>query len=229
MSTTLRAVLFDMDGLLIDSEDLHMRAFAATGAELGYAREPREYSCWIGHSAMELAEWMVERIETKIEPAELLRREQEAFLNILRQERPTPLPGVREMFDGCDTLGLARGLVSSTFYHQVVKTMAVVLEHLEREPVLESHFRTVVTGDRVKNLKPNPEPYAKAAAGLGLKPEQCMVFEDSPAGVTSARAAGCKVVAIPNLYLKHEEIAPLAHAHFPTLREAYSARVWERW
>ncbi|MCZ7648808.1 MAG: HAD family phosphatase [Planctomycetota bacterium] len=229
MSTSLRAFFFDMDGLLIDTEDLHMRAFAETAAALGYAREPREYACWIGHSSWKVSAWLAEQVKVRTTPDEIMRIEQENFLRILREERPAPLAGSREMFDACDALGLPRALVSSTVYPQVVKTMEVVLGHFGREPDLERHFGAVVTGDRVTNLKPDPEPYLKAAAGLGVPPERCIVFEDSPAGVKSARAAGCRVVAIPNEYLEPGEVVREAHAHFKTLKDAFEAGIWERW
>ncbi|MCK6471089.1 MAG: HAD family phosphatase [Planctomycetes bacterium] len=223
----IRAFLFDMDGLLIDTEDLHMRAFAETATGLGFPSKPHDFTCWIGHSAAKMSQWLVERCTVKTTPEEIIRIEQEAFLRILEDERPEPLPGAKEMLDAADQLKAPRGLVSSTIYPQVERTMKVVLAHLKRGGGLDAHFGAVVTGDRVKNIKPAPDPYLQAAEGLGVAPGECLVFEDSPAGVASARAAGCKVCAIPNMYLDTKEIVAKAHAHFPTLLEAHAARVWE--
>ncbi len=223
----LRAILFDMDGLLIDTEELHMRAIAETAAGLGFVRDPMDYRVWIGRSAHELSGWLVEQITVDITRERLLETEQEIFLRILGAERPPPLPGAREMIEACEDLGLSRGLVSSTAYAQVVKTMEVVLEHLERPGSLEQHFASVTTGDRVPKPKPAPDPYLIGASDLGVTPGECLVFEDSPSGARSARAAGCKVVAIPNPYLDEDECIEHAHAHFPTLADAYAARVWE--
>lgn len=228
MRTSIRAFLFDMDGLLIDTEDLHMRAFAETATQLGFPSKPADFVCWIGHSSKKMSEWMAEKVTVKTSPEGIVKIEQEIYLKILHDERPPPLPGAREMIDQCDRMSLRRGLVSSTIYPQVLPTMAVVLAHLGRAPVLEETFHSVTTGDRVKRLKPAPDPYLQAAETLGVRPEECIVFEDSPAGVTAGRAAGCHVVAIPNVYLKAEDVARDAHLNFPTLEAAFKARVWER-
>lgn len=224
----IRAFLFDMDGLLIDTEDLHMRAFAETATGLGFPSQPEDFTCWIGHSAAKMSKWLVEQCTQETTPEEIRRIEQDAFLKILEDERPAPLPGAKEMMDVPDALQLRRGLVSSTIFPQVERTMDVVLAHLNRAGGLGAHFGAVVTGDRVENIKPAPDPYLQAAAGLGVPPEDCLVFEDSPAGVASARAAGCKVCAIPNIYLDANEVTEKAHVHFKTLAEAHAARVWEK-
>jgi len=223
----IRAFLFDMDGLLIDTEDVHMRAFAATATKHGVSMRPEEFRRWIGIASPVTCDWLAERAVTKRTSQEILMDEQVEFQRILESERPRPLPGVREMLEHTETQGLRRGLVSSTIYPQVVMTMRVVLGHLGRSETLEHTFHATVTGDRVDNHKPHPEPYEKAAKALGLATSECLVFEDSPAGAQAGRAAGCKVVAIPNLYLQPEMVAPHAHKSFRTLAEAFAARVWE--
>ena len=224
----IRAMLFDMDGLLIDTEDLHMRAFARTATQLGLPSQPKDYAVWIGKSSGRLAEWLHERVTPKVSAHEILCLEQEAFAEILLHEKPLPLPGVSDMLDACEAAKLWRGLVSSSVYEQVRLTMEVVLTHLRRPPALEATFHAITTGDRVQRLKPAPDPYLRTADLLGLAPGECLVFEDSPAGVASARAAGCHVVAIPNMYLDSAEIVREAHAHFKTLQDACAARVWEK-
>ncbi|MCW8130319.1 MAG: HAD family phosphatase [Planctomycetota bacterium] len=228
MSTSIRAILFDMDGLLIDTEDIHLRAFAQAATRMGYPSEAKDYLSWIGHSSMALGKWIAERATQKQSPEAIVQLEQEIFLRILFEERPAPLPGAREMIDHCDAAGFKRGLVSSTVYPQVVLTMEVVLAHLGRPARLEETFATVTSGDRVPRMKPAPDPYRQAAGELALDPAHCLVFEDSPAGIASARAAGCRVVAIPNLYLKREEVGKEADASFNTLADAFAARIWER-
>lgn len=227
MSTTIRAILFDMDGLLIDTEDIHLRAFAAAATRVGYPSEAKDYLSWIGHSSISLGRWIAERATLKESPEAIVELEQDIFLKILRDERPAPLPGARDMIDLCDTAGFRRGLVSSTVYPQVLLTMEVVLSHLGRPERLEETFASVTTGDRVPRMKPAPDPYLQAARELGFAPGQCLVFEDSPAGVASAKAAGCRVVAIPNIYLQRDEVGKEAHASFNTLADACAARIWE--
>jgi HAD superfamily hydrolase (TIGR01509 family) len=223
----IQAMLFDMDGLLIDSEDLHLRASSDTARVLGFEREPESFVDWIGLPTGQWAEWMLTQCDSDLTPQQVFDLEQSAFFRILEEERPPPLPGVREMFGQCDAMGLKRGLVSSTRRGQLERIMAVVLEHLNRPPRLEDTFHAVVSGDDVERSKPDPDPYLRVAARLGVPAETCVVFEDSPAGVASARAAGCRVIAIPNVYLDAEEVSRNAHASFPTLLDAHRARVWE--
>lgn len=220
-------MLFDMDGLLIDSEDLHLRASSETARIMGFERSPESFVEWIGLPTGQWAEWMLTQCDSDLTPQQVFELEQTAFFRILEEERPPPLPGVKEMFDLCDEMGLKRGLVSSTRTGQLLRIMGVVLEHLSRPSELEGTFQAVVTGDDVKRSKPDPDPYLRVAARLGLPAEHCMVFEDSPAGVASARAAGCRAIAIPNVYLNAEEVSREAHASFSTLLDAYKARIWE--
>src|SRR6185503_4103082 len=105
MSTSIRAFLFDMDGLLIDTEDIHMRAFAETATQLGFPSKPDDFICWIGHSSKKMSEWMAGKIAIETTPEGIVKLEQEIYLKILHDERPQPLPGAREMIDQCDQLG----------------------------------------------------------------------------------------------------------------------------
>jgi beta-phosphoglucomutase-like phosphatase (HAD superfamily) len=223
----IQAMLFDMDGLLIDTEDLHLRASSETARQLGFERRPEAFVEWIGLPTSQWAEWMLTQCETDATPEEVIAMEHAAFLRVLRDERPPPLPGVREMIGVCDGLRLKRGLVSSTRFDQLSQIMDVVLSHLGRPSRLEETFHALVTGDDVQREKPAPDPYLQVAERLAVPPVACLAFEDSPAGVASARAAGCRTVAVPNIYLDGEEVGREAHVSFPSLLEAFRARVWE--
>lgn len=227
MATGIRALLFDMDGLLLDTEDLHMRAFAETAVRLGFPCRPEDFTCWIGRGSSETSQWLAERCRVPATPERIFQMEQESYLDLLLRERPRPLPGVQEMIGVCDEHGFRRGLVTSTGYAQMVSTMAVVLSHLGRPEDCAQTFHALTTGDRVTRRKPDPEPYLRTAQELDMEPAACLVFEDSPAGVAAGRAAGCRVVAIPSPYLNKAEVEREAHASFPTLAEACLARVWE--
>jgi HAD superfamily hydrolase (TIGR01509 family) len=224
----LQAMLFDMDGLLIDTEDLHLRAFAEIATNLGYPSHPEEYVDWIGRPTGDLPAWLNQRIPKPVPAAEIKHLESQAFLRILEDERPEPLLGAREMVDLCDELGLRRGLVSNSKMPLLRKVMAVVLKHLERPPELERTFGTVVTADRVQCPKPDPEPFLLAARELNVPPEACLVLEDSPTGAAGGRAAGCQVLAVPSPFLPREQTAAFAHWVCDSLLEAYRTRPWEQ-
>lgn len=228
MLPAVKAFLFDLDGLLADTEDLHMRAFAETATRLGHTSEPKDYLHWIGHSSLDLGNWLAPRTGNKHTGREIMDMEQAKFLEILLRDRPAPFPGAKEFFHTADEMGYQRALVSNTNFKLARSVLSVILPHMDRHTEPEHHFKFFATGDRVPKLKPNPDPYIFAAQNLGVRTEECIAFEDSPAGAKSAREAGCYVVAVPNLYIDPEPIKKIAHVTFLTLKDAHEAKVWER-
>ena len=223
----IKAFLFDLDGLLADTEAIHMRAFAQTANQLGHPSEPKDFLKWIGHSSLDLGNWLAARSPSGMTGQEIMDLEQRLFLEILRRDRPAPFAGAKEFFDHADQNSLPRALVSNTHYTLAASVLEILLPHMKRSTDLTEHFRHFATGDRVPRLKPAPDPYQQAAKALGLEPGECLAFEDSVAGATSARDAGCKVCAIPNIYLDSKPIEQIAHVSYNTLHAAYAARVWE--
>ena len=224
----VKAFLFDLDGLLADTEKIHMLAFAETATRLGHKSEPKDYLSWIGHSSLDLGNWLAPRCGNTHTGQEIMDLEQQAFLEILLREQPKPFSGAQDFFDTGDALGFQRALVSNTHYTLATAVLKVLLPHMNRSAEPESHFKHFATGDRVPKLKPSPAPYLSAAEKLGVSPGECIAFEDSPAGATSAREAGCFVVAIPNIYLDPAAINKIANVSFKTLKDAHTAKVWER-
>lgn len=233
MPGPVRAFLFDMDGLLLDSEWLHIRAYMELTRRLGCPQDAAALKRFIGHSNHVTCAWLVEELRCPGTREELMAREYELYMEILERERPEPFEGVRELFELADRRGMQRALVSSSAREIVDPTMRMLAAHLRsggyipvpQAPAVQSwreHFHSVCTGDRVERLKPAPDLYLLAARELGLAPGECVAFEDSPAGVSSAYAAGCRVVAVPNLYLPHLDVAQGKAAHvFATLAEAH--------
>jgi beta-phosphoglucomutase-like phosphatase (HAD superfamily) len=223
----MKALVFDMDGLLVDTEDLHLRTFATLATARGVPCSPRDLYGWIGKGQHRLASWIVsEAGEGSVE--EIVAAQRAAFLEALEAERPAPQPGFAELLEVALGEGLALGLVSNSDEVLVRATMDVVLPHLKRSTRLEETFSVVVTRDRVSHPKPAPDPYLLAAEELGLAPAECLVFEDSPSGGVAARAAGCRLVAVPCPYLSDASaLVEVADHVYPSLRAAYLDRVWE--
>jgi len=222
-SKKIRAFLFDMDGLLLDTENIHIRAYMELTRQLNVPQTFESLKRFIGHSHKVTVKYLIDELRCTPSFDELILREQELYFQILESERPAPLSGVREMFDAGDTLQLKRALVSSSVAHQVSPTMQIVVEHLSRSGPWRDQFHAVSTGDRVQRLKPAPDPYLLAMKELELDPDECVAFEDSPAGVEAACAAGCRVVAIPNIYLQRDDVVQGRTPHvFTTLQEAHA-------
>ena len=217
----IRAFLFDMDGLLLDTESIHIRAYAELTARLGYPQTHETLKRFIGYSHLVACKWLMDEARIPGPMEELIEAEQAIYFDILEKERPLPLPGVREMFDLGDARKFGRGLVSSSVGFQVDPTMQIITKHLNRTGAWREYFQSVSTGDRVKERKPAPDLYQLAMKEMGVKPAECVAFEDSSAGIQAAINAGLRVVAIPNMHLNADDVVqgrtPLV---FKTLLEA---------
>lgn len=183
----LAAVLFDMDGLLVDTEPLWFEVETRVMAKLGGTWTAADQAANLGGSSPVVGRYMVERAGSDVNPAEVSRWLDEGMVTRVR-EGVRVLPGATDLLDDLRRDGVPCALVSSS-----VRTMVdAVLDHIGPD-----RFTVIVAREDVRKPKPDPEPYLVAAARLGVEPHRCVALEDSPNGVSSAHAAGCHVVAIP--------------------------------
>jgi HAD superfamily hydrolase (TIGR01509 family) len=189
MVRVLQAVLFDMDGLLLDSERLWLEAEAEVMAWLGGAWGPEHQEFLVGGSLDRTVDYMLDLTGAPVVPEEVGRRLLDAMAGRLRADVPM-MPGARELLDEVRVAGLPSALVSST--HRVL--MEYALDGMGRDS-----FTVTVAGDEVSRTKPHPEPYLAATRLLDVDPRRCVALEDSLNGATSGAAAGCHVVAVPSV------------------------------
>lgn len=185
----LQAVLFDMDGLLVDSERLWFETEAEVMAWLGAGWEPENQEALVGGSLDRTVAHMLALTGPVARPEEVGRRLMDGMAERLRANVPL-MPGAKEILDEVREAGLPSALVSST--HRVL--MEYALDGIGRD-----RFTVTVAGDEVARTKPHPEPYLTAARLVGADPRRCVALEDSPNGADSATAAGCRVVAVPSV------------------------------
>ena len=188
---TLAAVLWDMDGLLVDTEPLWTVAEEELATRLGGEWSPRLKAAIVGTRLEVAVPTMLTWYDAPRGPAEvasasswLLTRMVELFADAL-----PVLPGVLPLLAGLRAEGIPVALVSSSYRVLVDAVLTTGL----------GPFDVTVAGDEVVHGKPHPEPYLTAAVRLGVDPRSCVVLEDSPAGVASGEAAGCAVVAVPSV------------------------------
>ncbi len=183
------AVIFDMDGVIVDSEPRHQRAFQEVFEEMGMAETHGiEFSRYLGRS--DRAVWLdfVEMHQPHQSLEELTALKQNRLIEIIQREKPL-FAGLPDLIaDLSKNYPLA---VASGSLHPVID---VVLEI----DGLREYFKAVVSVQDVKHGKPAPDVYLKAAADLGVQPDRCCVIEDAPAGVSAAKAAGMFTIAITN-------------------------------
>jgi HAD superfamily hydrolase (TIGR01509 family) len=193
------AVLFDMDGLLIDSEPVWYDVESAVVARLGGVWTPADQAACIGGTMAASCRYMIERTGAS-ESAEQLSEEMVDEM-VARFRRYLPVKdGALPLLDALRERGVPLGLVSSSYR----RLMAAALDTLGVDP-----FDVTVAGDEVTHGKPDPEPYLTACELLGVDPSDTVVLEDADTGVRSAEAAGCIVVAVPSV--APIEAAPRRH------------------
>jgi HAD superfamily hydrolase (TIGR01509 family) len=188
------AVLFDMDGTLIDSEHLWLAAEIQVMDALGGQWTSEDQSHCLGGPLERVADYMIWRSGTSASQAEVGRALLDTIEGLMRDEPLTWRPGAREILAETIDLGIPRALVTASWQVLVNALADRMREDMGGEP-----FTAVVAGDHTRHSKPHPEPYLMAASACDVAPSSSLALEDSPTGVRSARDAGCAVVAVPHM------------------------------
>ena len=185
---TIEALIFDMDGTLVDSEKVHWLAWKQTLAADGMdIPDYSEFKRYVGVSDEEMAQEFSATAEQELDPHQLVARKCSEYLDLVPQIEL--LPGVAETLErwhGRFTMAVA----SSSPHRELI----ALLEHHG----LRDRFAWVVGGDMVARKKPAPDIYQMAVARLGVVPSACIAFEDSQSGVSAAKGAGLTAVAVPH-------------------------------
>ena len=181
-------VIFDVDGVLIDSYAAHFESWRRLGREVGFEMSEQQFVQTFGRTSREVIREFLPQFSTSAERvAELDDRKEELYRQIISADFPA-MDGAGELIDGLFAAGLRLAVGSSG----PPPNVALVLDHLRRR----DKFRGVVTGVDVTRGKPDPQVFLLAAERLGLPPGRCVVVEDAPAGVAAAKAAGAKCLGL---------------------------------
>lgn len=189
VNPSYRGVVFDLDGVLADSEGLHVEAWQETLQKLGVAWQQVPLQEWVGIPDVEIVKQAVVEYGIPLSPEALLERKREAF-RALVSAKLEPFAGVGEALRSLDSLCL--GLATASPRRETELMLSVM--------GLRELFPVTVTGDDVRHTKPHPETYLSAADRLGVEPERCLAVEDSPVGLKSALDAGLTALAVANTF-----------------------------
>lgn len=216
----MKAVLFDMDGTLVDSEKLWDIALQQLYVRLGGVLTPAVRAATVGGSAEGVMQIVYTDLGLEPDPTEMAATA-DWLHDITGDLFDAGLPwcdGARELLDALAQAAVPMALVTNT---------RRALTERALESIGRDYFTASVCGDEVAAGKPAPDPYRRAAALLSLDPEQCLAIEDSVTGAASAENAGCPVLVVPNdvevpRSTRRHHVATLAGLGVPRLRSIYT-------
>lgn len=187
----IKALLFDMDGLLLDSERVVQESWNAAGEALGYGKVGEHIYNTLGMNVAGRKEYFNNVFGTGFPYEEFQKLSRKAFFNVADQEGIPLKPGAKELIFYAKQMEYKVGLVTSSRKEYAVDVL--------KKAGIFSCFDGCIFGDMVSKSKPDPEIYEKGCKMLGEEPEWCIAFEDAPAGVIAASTAGIDVIMVPDL------------------------------
>jgi beta-phosphoglucomutase len=191
-----RGVIFDMDGVLVDSEAFMCKAACMMFQELGQNVEPQDFEPFLGMGEDRYLGGVAEKYSLVVEIEPIKKRAYDIFLEIIKGALK-PLPGVFEFIEKCKAEQKKIALASSADLRKVEG-------NLNEIGLLPEMFDAFVTGSDVERKKPNPDIFLRAANLLDLPPSECLVVEDAVSGVAGAKAAGARCLALTTSFTREE-------------------------
>ena len=205
--------IFDMDGVLFDTERVFQQSWHEIATEMG-VKLPDEYTEAISGTNGEVMCRVIERFYHVPDGTQIMNSCKQRVQKKLSRKVPVK-EGVWEILEHFRAKGVRIAVASSSSRAQIQSNLA--LSGLER------FFDVIISGEEVRIGKPNPEIFLRAAEALGCAPSQCYVFEDSKSGIKAGYAAGCATIMVPDLIKPSPDIIPLCHWVFDSLGEALTA------
>ena len=213
------SIVFDMDGVLFDSERIYFKAWHQAARKLNLPEIDDCVTHCVGRNGNDIRAYLIGRYGQQLAVDEFVEDIKAAFLKIVKAEGLPIKDGTREILEWLTQMRWKIALATSSARKSAERNLDV--------SGLAQYFQAVVTGDMIKHGKPAPDIYLLACEKLGESPEDCFAIEDSPNGVLSAHAAGLKAIFVPDMIEPTAEITRCAFKTFPSLVEvrAYLARL----
>lgn len=207
----IKAVIFDMDGLILDTEKLLVKYWCQAANEAGFPMR-REHALNIRSLARKFAIPYLQGVFGEdFDYVKIRSRRMELMSRHLSQHGLETKPGITALLDYLDKRNIPAAIATATDIHRTEDYLGKV--------GLLGRFSKIICAAMVENGKPKPDIYLYAAKQLGLPPEECLALEDSPNGVRSASSAGCVTVMVPDLTQPDEELLGLIFAKADTLAD----------
>jgi HAD superfamily hydrolase (TIGR01509 family) len=207
----IEAVIFDLDGLMIDSERYSYQILQAYAAEFNVELTYENYRLLIGRDSDSSSVYLKEEVGIPLPPAQIMDDHWDRLTNVII-EQGRPMPGLRDLIKALKARRLPLAVASNSPLSYVEKALKAIK--------VRDVIQCVYSGHELGKSKPDPDVYLQAAACLEVSPIRCLALEDSPTGMKSALTAGMRVVVVPNMDLQNENFNG-AFAHFQSLEEVH--------
>lgn len=184
----IEAVIFDMDGLMVNTESLIYKAFATVLSNLGVTYTPEDNKKYLGMSDADEASDIIQTYNLTLSVEELLRRKSESYKKLLPEVKPQP--GLLELLNYLQKKGYKKAVASSSQLEEI--------QTIARNLKIESFFNGYFSSEQVESGKPAPDLFLFAAMNMGILPNRCLVLEDTARGIEAAFRAGMMSYAIPS-------------------------------
>ena len=182
----IKAVIFDMDGVLIDTEPLSDQYYFEVFKKKGIEATIEDFELLRGSNHNAFWGHFSEKYSIPHPSSEEKQKIREGFVGFLQTKSPKPFPGLLKFIEGLKKKKIKLALGSSASNYRIGQQLKLLK--------LTNYFKTIVSGEEVTHGKPYPEIYIKSAQKLGVSPKECLAVEDAKAGVESAKRAGMKVL-----------------------------------
>ena len=191
----IKAVIFDMDGVIVDTEPVHSKALEILIKQ--YGKTPLFKETGLVHTAggEEMDQKVMEAHKINDSTKNFTFRRREIFVKLL-EEKLTPMPGFLPLIKTLKKEKIKIGLASN----RILKNISIIIKNLD----IEAYFEVITGWSEAIHHKPAPDIYLEAVKSLGIDPKFCLAIEDSENGVESAKSAGMKVIAVPNRFTKSQ-------------------------
>ena len=210
-SPTITALVFDMDGLMLDPEPIYRASWQRTAAELGWEITDEGYEIFLGRRTEDAEAELARRFGPTF-PIDRFHERWPGLWHKIAAEGLVVKPGTHALLDLAEAHGLPLALATSTARPLALRTLGYGKLSADR-------FQVVVTGDEIAHGKPAPDIYLEAARRLSVPPERCAAFEDSDAGTLSASRAGMTTFQVPDMKAPSPEARAAAYRVVRTLEE----------
>lgn len=204
-----KAVIFDMDGLMLDTEILSRRAWNRAMADWNLVIPDVTFRKMVGRTIVDVAKILQEDLQADLPIDQIVQRRSEYLEEQISQVGISLKPGLIDLLDWLEERHIPKAVASSTVREMVVHKLSVV--------ALGDRFQAIVSRDEITRGKPAPDVFLSAARDLAVPPRECVALEDSDPGIVAAHAAGMIPIMVPDQFQPTAEAKALAYAVLPSL------------